>query len=309
MKQTVLITAIGGDIAQGVAAILKEVRPDYRLIGADIQDSHAGGYYVESLFKLPRADDPRYQESLYRLAEKEKADFVIPMAEPELRALAPHLDTPAPWTWITAGRTVVTTGLDKWETNRRLSQLGIPVPWTVLASEQPPLNYPCIFKLRHSWGSRHLAVIKSKAEADYMSSSFSDGIFQEFLEPEEKEVTCGVYRTRQGKTAVIPFLRRLSCGTTTWARVIADPETTAMCELAARGLELQGSMNVQLRITQKGPRIFEINPRFSSTALMRHRLGFSDVLWSLDESENKAIQFPDLKAGQTVIRVYDAAVL
>lgn len=31
--KTVLITGIGGDIAQGVATILRESRPDLRLIG------------------------------------------------------------------------------------------------------------------------------------------------------------------------------------------------------------------------------------------------------------------------------------
>ena len=31
----------------------------------------------------------------------------------------------------------------------------------------------------------------------------------------------------------------------------------------------------------EGPRIFEINPRFSSTVMMRHAIGFSDVAWML----------------------------
>ena len=41
--------------------------------------------------------------------------------------------------------------------------------------------------------------------------------------------------------------------------------------------------NIQLR-TNRGKAIgFEINPRFSSSMLFRHLLGFEDLQWSLDE--------------------------
>ena len=30
--------------------------------------------------------------------------------------------------------------------------------------------------------------------------------------------------------------------------------------------------------------VFEINPRFSSTVGMRHKVGFSDLIWSIQET-------------------------
>jgi carbamoyl-phosphate synthase large subunit len=68
-------------------------------------------------------------------------------------------------------------------------------------------------------------------------------------------------------------------------------------------------MNVQLRLTAAGPRVFEINPRFSSTALMRHRIGFSDVLWSLDEAAGRPVEFPAVAADTIVVRTQGAAVI
>ena len=41
-NNTVLITAIGGDVAQGVAQIIREQRPGWRLIGADTHKEHGG---------------------------------------------------------------------------------------------------------------------------------------------------------------------------------------------------------------------------------------------------------------------------
>lgn len=67
-------------------------------------------------------------------------------------------------------------------------------------------------------------------------------------------------------------------------------------------------MNVQLRLTDHGPRVFEINPRFSSTVLMRHRLGFSDVLWAIDEAQGKTLTYPLIPDKGTMVRVQAAAV-
>jgi len=68
-------------------------------------------------------------------------------------------------------------------------------------------------------------------------------------------------------------------------------------------------MNVQLRLTEQGPRVFEINPRFSSTVLMRHRIGFSDVLWSIQEAEGDQIKFPIINNQKIMVRTQSAAVL
>ena len=68
-------------------------------------------------------------------------------------------------------------------------------------------------------------------------------------------------------------------------------------------------MNIQLRLTAQGSRVFEINPRFSSTVLMRHRLSLSDVLWAVDEAEDKFISFTAIKQNSLMVRVQGAAVL
>jgi carbamoyl-phosphate synthase large subunit len=48
-------------------------------------------------------------------------------------------------------------------------------------------------------------------------------------------------------------------------------------------LDLLGSINIQLRMTGNLPKIFEINPRFSSTVLYRHLFGFEDLIWSIED--------------------------
>ena len=44
-------------------------------------------------------------------------------------------------------------------------------------------------------------------------------------------------------------------------------------------MELQGSINIQLRMTKNGPILFEINPRLSGTLVFRDKMGFHDLRW------------------------------
>ncbi len=309
MTKVILITGIGGDIAQGVATIFREKRPDLCLVGVDIHAQHGGHLFVDRFALVPGADSPKYLDAIKAIVRKYSIDVVIPMSEPELAVTRPFSELVPGMQWITSGERVVGAGLDKFETMRALSGLGIPVPWTKPVSEGRPVAYPCILKNRLGSGSRAVFTVAGGEDVDYLVKRYPGAIYQELLEPADREVTCAVYRTRTGAVASLLMLRRLTGGFTGWAKVIKDDETSRMCEIIAQGLDLRGSMNVQLRLTDKGPRIFEINPRFSSTVLMRHRIGFSDVLWALDEIEGKSIVFPEIPQGRILVRVQGASAI
>lgn len=308
MSKVVLITGIGGDISQGVATILRENRPDLRLIGVDVHAQHGGHLFVDQFALVPSASAPDYVDAIKAIVSKHSVDVVIPMSEPELGATRPFSELAPGVKWITAGDRVVGAGLDKLETMRALTGLGVPVPWTRPVSEGRPIAYPCILKNRSGSGSRAVFTVSNDEDVDYLVKRYPDAIFQELLEPADREVTCAVYRRRDGEVASLLMLRRLTGGFTGWAKIIKDEETSRMCEVIAQGLDLRGSMNIQLRLTNKGPRVFEINPRFSSTVLMRHRLCYTDVLWALDEAEGKSVVFPEIPQDRIMVRVQGATV-
>ena len=304
----ILITGIGGDIGQGVATILRETRPEIELLGVDVHDQHGGHLFVDHFLLIPNASSSNYLSSLKKIVKEHKIDVVIPMSEPELDAALPILGLESDVKWITSGSSVVKAGLDKFKTMQALIEIGIPIPWTILVCDGYPISYPCILKNRFGSGSRAVFIVKNDEDADYLAKQYPDAIFQELLEPNDREVTCAVYRRKDGKVSTLLMLRRLSGGFTGWAKVIKDDAANEMCETIASGLNLQGSMNIQMRLTDKGPRVFEINPRFSSTVLMRHRLGFSDVLWAIDEAEGKVINFQEIPKDQMMVRVQSATI-
>ena len=305
----VLVTGIGGDIAQAVATILRERRDVGFLLGVDLHGEHGGQLFVDQTELVPSARHPGYLEAIRGIAERFAIDVIFPMTEPELAVWSEEGTVKWGRKIISAGPRVIAAGVDKLATSRELQRIGIPGPWTFQVGEQFPREYPCILKDRFGSGSRAVFVVGDRADAEYLSSKHPNAVYQQLLEPPDKEVTCAVYRTLDGRVATLQMLRRLSGGFTGWAKVVRDDATEAMCEALAVGLDLRGSMNVQLRLTAAGPRIFEINPRFSSTTLMRHRAGFSDVCWALDESLGRSVALPEIRPGKILLRVQGAAVV
>jgi carbamoyl-phosphate synthase large subunit len=308
MIKVILITGIGGDISQGVATILRENRPDLRLVGVDVHAQHGGHLFVDQFALVPSASAPDYVDALKAIVRKYSVDLVIPMSEPELGVTWPFLELAPGVKWVTSGERVVEAGLDKLKTIGALTSLGVPVPWTKPVSEGRPIAFPCILKNRFGSGSRAVFTVRNDEDLDYLVKRSPEAIFQELLEPADREVTCAVYRRRDGEVASLLMLRRLTGGYTGWAKVIKDEETSRMCEVIAQGLDLRGSMNIQLRLTDKGPRVFEINPRFSSTVLMRHRVGFTDLLWALEEAEGKSVIYSEIPQDRIMVRVQGATV-
>jgi carbamoyl-phosphate synthase large subunit len=163
---------------------------------------------------------------------------------------------------------------------------------------------PCIIKPRSGQGSKNVAICRTKDQAaEAWSNAGELALAQELLTPSEQEITCAVFRSVTGEIRVLQLHRRLEGGMTSWARVIEDPRIFAQCEKLATQLEVTGSINVQLILTDKGPRIFEINPRFSSTVAMRDALGFRDFQWAVIEFlGNPLPDFSGCAVGSTVIR-------
>jgi carbamoyl-phosphate synthase large subunit len=309
--KTLLITAIAGDIAQGIARIIREVFPDWQLIGMDVHTRHGGEHFVDKLFTAPLASDFRYDEWLEELIDQNRIDICIPMSEAELLHLIQTRKKKVSGAkFVMPNFKAIEIGCDKLETSHFLETIGCEGPWTIPTeefSESTPL--PCIIKPRRSAGSKSVHICNSISDLDFYRKKNPASILQELLLPADKEVTCAVFRDRNGRTAVLQLLRTLVDSATGWAKVVDFPEITRQCRQLAEGLELRGSINVQLRVTDNGPRIFEINPRFSSTVLMRHKMGFKDVFWSLQEALGETVEFFSPEVGTTAARVQDAVLL
>ena len=286
---TILVTGCGGDIGSGIGRILRSYGIADRLIGCDVHSDHPGTLLFDVCESVVRAGHPEYIASMERIIREHDVKLIIPTAEPELRFLASAglFDTFADIPLIMANSKAVCIGYDKLQTSDFLRTSNLPFPWSCMVGSGLPPHTPCIVKDRYGAGSKHVAVVKDEMIPYYLHNH-PEYIWQEYLIPDDEEYTCGLYRTMKGEVRTICFKRKLQGGFTGSGVVIENSDIDQLLHSVAVALDLRGSINVQLRLCERGPVIFEINPRFSSTVVFRHLLGFKDLIWSVEEKAGKS---------------------
>ena len=283
----ILVTGGGGDIGQSIGKILSKSKYTKNLFGIDISDKNAGQIiYPNFSVGLP-CSHPDYIKKLEVFIENNAIDIIIPMAEPELRFFSNQniLDKIGRAKMITASSLALEVGFDKLKTAEFLKSNGLPFPTTFLAKDIKTIDiFPVILKSKTGSGSKGIHKINSMDEfLFYTRNDIEDYVVQEFITNKNGEYTCGLFRSNQGEIRSLIFKRELKSGYSGYGEVIENEEITNLLEKLAVKLNLVGSINVQLRIDDNTPIVFEINPRFSSTVLYRHLFGFEDLLWSIED--------------------------
>lgn len=308
----VLITGIGGDIAQGIVTILKEKYPEWYFVGIDIHECHAGKIFVDDFMCGPRADDENYFQFIHSVVINKSIDLIIPTSEAEIRNFSnlSELQIKRLPKVLIANKKIIDIGQDKLLTNQYLREINIPVPWTIdMKSFSINKHLPCIIKPRQGSGSRSIYVCETSDDVYLYARVVPDPVLQELLLPDDQEITCGVFRSSSGEIRVVQLLRRLTGGLTSWVKIIFDDDINFQCHKIADSMNLIGSINIQLRITNAGPRIFEINSRFSSTVLIRHRMGFEDLVWAVADLYGGSIGTFSPAIGLSAARVQNASLI
>ena len=133
-----------------------------------------------------------------------------------------------------------------------------------------------------------------------------DFIVQEYLDGKQGEFTCGLFRAKDLSIRSIIIKRELMGGFTGYGEIIKNVEISETLSAIAEKIKLFGSINVQLRLTDKGPVVFEINPRFSSTVRFRHLLGFKDLDWSIQDMFDEEIsKYDDDSEGKRIFKGFN----
>ena len=281
----ILVTGLSGDIGNAVGRILSKSNICDTLLGCDVHEEHGGRQVFDDCFVVPKAEDPNYIPSLRKLVDQNNIGVIIPSSEPEQRFLLRQnmLQKIGSAKLLLANRKSMEVGFDKLATTQFLEKEHLPHPWTFEVAKQRPKSLPCILKNRAGQGSKDVIVVGREADVNAYENLRPNAIWQELVGDDSSEYTCGVYRSVTGKIRVISFRRRLANGHTMYGELVDNKEIKNLCDVVAVRLDLVGSINLQLRLVDNVPIVFEINPRFSSTVMVRHLMGFQDVIWSIQE--------------------------
>lgn len=288
----VLLTGGGG---ASTTAVLKSLRDlGYEVLSADASPYAAGYSLANRGFVIPFATDPAFEPKFRKILEEERPDFVIPLVDEEIavvhRIVARHF---APAMRVIAPRVEFCEDmLDKWIMYERLAAAGLSVARTWLASDAGDCVYPAIIKPRTGRGSRGLAYLEGPRDlARYLLNA---------REPHDRyvvqdrvvgaEYTNSVVVGLDGAVlAVVPKEVLSKKGITQLGVTRANAAIDKLGRDIQEHLRADGPFNVQLMLREDGvPFVFEINPRYSTTAVLTIAAGVNE----LDEVMRRARGLP-----------------
>jgi carbamoyl-phosphate synthase large subunit len=278
--ERVFLTGGGGAGTLAAARALR--RLGYHVILGDADPWATRLPFADTWVLLPPAEAPEYVDALERTLRDEAVGVFVPLVDEEL----PHLEKLAhllPHLIILAPRQgFIQTVRDKWLLISVLEKHGLPAPKTVLAAgkELRWVNYPAVVKPRIGRGSRGVAVVENATALEgyllFCGQRFGELLVQEKLTGVEYTVTTLVDREGQ-LIAVIPKEIIRKRGITQVAVTRRDSAIEDLCRAIQDRLRADGPFNVQLVMTTKGPVVFEINPRFSTTIALDIDAGVNGI--------------------------------
>lgn len=282
---SVIVTAVGSGVGYSVAKAL--ARAGRTVIGTDLEVC-GGLLQCDAGYLVPRPSDGDYPYRLAEIAREEGAVAIIPGCDPELPYLAAmkaEIEDQCDATVIVNSEQAVEIGRDKMLTVQWLEQAGFDAPHSIPRQSLckhcdyhrviEGLPYPMIAKPRDGSGSKGLYRIGDVGEMiRYFACTEPGYVFQEELQG--PEYTVGAVGSGGEVWDLIAMRRELKRGASWKAQVDDRPEILEYVEAVASKLEIEGGANFQLRLTEeRGPVIFEINPRFSGTTAARAFAGMN----------------------------------
>ncbi|HKB09179.1 MAG TPA: ATP-grasp domain-containing protein [Vicinamibacterales bacterium] len=283
----VLVTAVGGNIGQGVVKALRAGSREYFIVGTDMEPRSAGFSFVDRACVTARAGADGMAAALAAIIEAERIEAIYVCSPQELAffcAARGDLERATGARILVNPEPVVRVGQDKLETAKFLERHGFPHPETACGDDRPAVDrliercgFPVVAKPRAGWTSVNVFVIPSHAALDAARVLVPDLVVQQYLPEAEGEYTAGVVGSAADRAFAAIVLRRdLTQGTTYRTELVQDEALSAHVVAVAQALGVEGACNFQFRIVDGQPCVFEINPRFSGTSGIRYLYGFND---------------------------------
>jgi carbamoyl-phosphate synthase large subunit len=306
MKRRILVTGVGGrSVGAGIVHALmrvdESIRARWEIVATDADPFSWGLYVADHGALVPRADAPDYLDRIRELIERYEIAAVIPGTEAEAALMSANRDElPVP---VIANRArLMPLMMDKGEAESKLRELGLNfIPsyrWEERDEAVSAFGFPVFVKpTRGTGGSRGVHLVAGADELAALTpfvDETSRSIVQPYIGDGENEYTVGVLSDGGGDVIDSIVIRRkliglslldakrIESGTATVSTgisqgyIVRHAEIQEYCEALAYELGSVGPMNLQLRIHNGEPYVFEIHPRFSGTTPIRASAGFNE---------------------------------
>lgn len=244
-----------------------------------------GLYAVPRAYIIPYANNKSFIESVLNICKSEGIDILFPGLDAELIPFSENREkfSLIGTRVIVSSPEVINIADNKLLTYNFLKDNEIPVPFTLpldeLISDSSLLDLPYIIKPKEGGArSKNVFKIKKSEELELVIKLFDikpkEYIAQEYIEGDE--YTCGSVTLDEKFAGTIVMRRILRDGDTYKCFVEENPLIESIIKKIAEKLKPFGALNVQLRLRDNIPYVFELNARCSGTTAARAICGFNE---------------------------------
>lgn len=268
---TVLVTAAGGIIGQGIIKSLRlatgssHTPTRYRILAVDSNPLAAGLYRSDIGLIVPMASNSEYIDTIIKHLKNYDVDALFVGSDEELMAIATakkRIESESPTKVVAAELKEIKIARDKWETFKFLKTNNLGCAESCLPENKEEFcmefGYPVVVKPREGYGSVNLFVAKTPDEIEYALAKIQEygwrPMLQEYLPGLDEEFTSGVTVDKHGLYVMssISIQKYLKSGQTYKAFIDDFPAVRKSAEKVAEKLGVTGPVNIQVKLVPDG---------------------------------------------------------
>ncbi|MGM0635461.1 MAG: NAD-dependent epimerase/dehydratase family protein [Bacteroidota bacterium] len=337
----IAISCIGSGVGQSVINSLKNANLSFFTLGLGTNPYAFGAYECDAYDYTKSIYEEGFIDELIEKCKAYKIDLVVPGLDDEALLYAQNLDK-----FKAAGiKTIVSDAalIELCRDKEKMSEVLNPIVDIFVKSykketlkediKNGKVDFPFIAKPRGGFASRGIEIIRDENDLQNIKDYHivqelavplkTDPYFEYFQKqiqknsnPQVAEISIQlVYGENQNLIGKMASYNKLHNGIPIEILPYDHPEMWKVIDqlsIELLKLGLRGPINIQGRMTEKGLKLFEMNPRFTGITGLRSLMGFNEVeacvkeFLEIDKGQNQ-IRFNELKFGMR--QTADKAVL
>ena len=294
----ILVTGVGGGAGQSILKALRMANVE-EVLAFDSSPLAAGLYFGYPGVVGFEALHPSYADHLLKVAIQNQINLIFPGHDIELKILSNFVDLfrDNGIQILVSDPRVIDICDDKLKTAQFMESSGFDFPQTQTFHDFEWNGQPVVLKPQFEGARSKDTYVAKDFEEFKKFSKFvnpTNCIVQEYIEGDE--YTCGSIFMNNTLLGVISMKRFLRNGDTYKAFSVKSDAINEFVGQVITALKPFGACNVQLRIRNGKPYVFEINPRCSGTTASRALVGFNEpsiILSYLKTNEYKEIYYEE----------------
>lgn len=237
-----------------------------RIVVTDVNALSPAVYSGDRAYLVPLTSDPHYLDEALAVCQAERIGMLVPTIDDELPIFGAAVERFAAHGVRVVVSPEATTTLcnDKFETCRVLRERGVAAAESFLRGGLPASpTLPLFIKPRFGRGGVGAVTARTPRELDFFLDYVPDPVVQEYLTG--PEFTIDVLCNFAGRPlSIVPRERVVvRAGVIDRGRTVNDPALIDLALACTAAVTFIGPINIQCRVHEGRPTVFEINPRFS----------------------------------------------